>query len=345
MSKFLCCILLVFASFLDPLFVFADQITLKNGDRLTGKILNQDPEVITLETDYAGVIKISASRVDKVALNDGKAAVAKADAANQTLKTVPAVADQTPSKLIKAAPSSIKPVPKLFGGENFYGIADGWDGNANVGFSYTAGNTRTSTMTTGIRAVKTGFHDNLSVYVRSLWNNNRNNVGNKTTSNAVWGGLRYDRNINDKLFGFGAYDFERDRPKHLNFRSVVGGGLGHHTVKNENTEWDVLSGGAWNHAWQVGQNTDTPEATLGSSLKHKFNNRLKLQKTFSFYQDVTRAKKYRFIFDSTFSADVTKRVGWFVSIGDRYNNEPIGNSQKNDVLFTTGIKWNFGQKK
>ena len=343
MLKYFCCLLLVLLSLLDPLSVLADQITLKNGDHLTGKIVSRDAEVITLETDYAGVIKISAARVDKVIANDDKSTTAKVDVASQTLKSVPTDAVRTTAG--KAPPSPIKPVPKLFGGEHFFGITDGWDGNANIGFSYTSGNTRTSTMTTGIRAVKTGFNDNLTVYARSLWNNNRNNAGNKTTSNAVWGGLRYDRNINDRLFGFGAYDFERDRPKNLNYRSVIGGGLGHHTVKNEDTQWDILLGGAWNHAWQVGPNSDTPEATLGSSLKHKFNDRLKVQKTFSFYQDVTRAHKYRFIFDSTFSADVTKRVGWFISVGDRYNNEPIGNSKKNDVLFTTGIKWNFGKKK
>jgi putative salt-induced outer membrane protein YdiY len=343
MLKYFCCLLLLLVSIFDPLCVFADQITLKNGDRLTGKIVSRDADVITLETDYAGVIKISAARVDKVISGSDVPATAKADSANQTPRSVPADADKTRS--VKAPPSTIKPVPKLFGGEKFFGLTNGWDGNANIGFSYTSGNTRTSTMTTGIRAVKIGFNDNLTVYVRSLWNNNRNNAGNKTTSNAVWGGLRYDRNINERLFGFVAYDFESDRPKKLNYRTVVGGGVGHHTVKNEDTEWDILLGGAWNHAWQVGTNSDTPEATFGSSLKHKFNDRLKLQKTFSFYQDVTRAHKYRFIFDSTFSADVTKRVGWFISLGDRYNNEPIGDSRKNDILFTTGIKWNFGRKK
>ena len=345
MLKYFCCLLLLSASILDPLFVHADQITLKNGDRLTGKIVSRDAEVITLATDYAGVIKISAARVEKVALNNNEVATTKTDPAKQALNAVPTAAIETQSKWVKPQPSSIKPVPQLFGGDRFFGLTDGWDGNANVGFSYTSGNTRTSTMTTGIRAVKAGYHDNLTVYLRSLWNNNRNNSGNKTTSNAVWGGLRYDRNINDKRFVFGAYDFESDRPKKLNFRSVVGGGLGHHAIRNDHTEWDVLLGGAWNHAWQAGPNTDTPEALVGSSLKHKFNDRLKIQKTFNFYQDVTMSRKYRFIFDSTLSADVTKRVGWFVSLGDRYNNEPIGSSKKNDVLFTTGVKWNFGRKK
>src|SRR5690242_20724464 len=124
MLKYFCCLLFLFVSVLDPLCVFADQVTLKNGDHLTGKILNQDSDIITLETAKASVIKISAARVDKVSLTDDKTVAAKADAANRTLKTVPVVADNTLSKSGKTPTSSIKPVPKLFGGDRFLGLAD-----------------------------------------------------------------------------------------------------------------------------------------------------------------------------------------------------------------------------
>ena len=43
--------------------------------------------------------------------------------------------------------------------------------------------------------------------------------------------------------------------------------------------------------------------------------------------------------------DVTKRVGVFITIGDRFNNDPLGISKRNDFLFTTGMKWNFGKKR
>ena len=95
--------MLLFLLVLGPLSVLADQITLKNGDRLTGKIVSRDAEVITLETDYAGVIKISAARVEKVIASDDKAVATKVDAASQTLKSVPADAVRTTA--VKAPPS------------------------------------------------------------------------------------------------------------------------------------------------------------------------------------------------------------------------------------------------
>lgn len=117
------------------------------------------------------------------------------------------------------------------------------------------------------------------------------------------------------------------------------------TVTNERTEMDLLAGVAWNRTWQTGDNADTPEALTGATLKHKFHDRLRFQKTFTYFQNITYAREFRVLFDATISADVTKRIVFFMTIGDRFNNDPIGASKKNDFLFTTGMKWNFGKKK
>ncbi|MDM7923491.1 MAG: DUF481 domain-containing protein [Pyrinomonadaceae bacterium] len=326
--------------------VFAEEIMLKNGDRVSGKIVSQTGEAIVVETEYAGKITIAASHVERVTGESAAAEPEKATlpktAAPEAVK--PVAAPPKVAAAAKAAPPP-EPAPRLFGGDKYWGLTSGWEGNASVGFSYTSGNTKQTTATTGIRAIKTGSDDKLTVYARSLWNSNRNSGTSVTTQNAVWGGLRYDRDINDRVFMFGSYDFERDRPKRLNFRSVVGGGLGHKTVRNETTELEFLVGGAWNRTWQMGPNTDTPEALAGNTLKHRFHERLKLQQTFTFFQNFTDRNEYRFIFDTTLTADITKRIGWQFTVGDRFNNDPLRNAKKNDFLFTTGLRWNFGRKK
>lgn len=340
MRKLACLFLAVCYSVILTSPVFADEIILKNGDRISGRILSQDDESILLETSYAGSVKIDSEFVDKVTLlaedHGTTASIVVREPANSE--------EKAPVKLVENAEAGLKPVRRLFGGR-FYGAADGWSGNANIGFSYTSGNSRTATMTTGIRAVQTGDDDKLTVYFRSHWNKNRKLPANATTTNAYWGGARYDRDINDRMFGYGSFDFERDHPKKLNFRSVAGTGFGHHTIKNDRTELDVMLGGAWNHTWQQGPNTDSPEATAGNVFKHKISDRLKIQESFTFFQNITDKSEFRYMLDTTLSADVTKKIGWFVTVGNRFNNDPISDSEKNDVLFTTGIKWNFGGKK
>ena len=312
-----------------------EAVTLKNGDRVSGKIVEESEEAVTIETEYAGKITIARKHIAAIGEPKTPAVVVPKPAA-AAAKPVAKV-DAKPVKVIVPA----GPPPRLFRGP----ISEGWEGNANVGFSYTSGNSNYTTMSTGIRAVKAGGHDNLTVYARSLWYSNRNSGNSVTTQNAFWGGIRYDRDLNRKNFGFVSYDFERDRPKKLNFRSVVGGGVGMHLIKRERTELDVLLGGGWNRTWQTGDNTDTPEALAGSTLKHRFHEKLRLQNTFTFFQNITDKAEYRFIFDSTLSVDVTKRIGVFITVGDRFNNDPLGTSKRNDFLFTTGMKWNFGRKR
>jgi putative salt-induced outer membrane protein YdiY len=310
----------------------AGELTMKNGDRISGRIVSESAEVVVVETAYAGTIKIARAQIERIS---------NASSDKQSVLTIAASADPS-APAAKKLPVAVP--RRLFGGR-YIGLVDGWDGNANIGFSYTSGNSRTTTMLTGIRAVKSGANDNLTVYARSLWNSNRSSGRLKTTQNAFWGGARYDRNIDKKLFGFVSYDFERDRPNRLTFRSVAGGGIGRHMVKNERSEIDLLSGLAWNRTWQTGPNTNVPEALIGTSVKHKFHERLKLQNTLTYFQNITDRAEYRLIFDATVSADITRRVGVFVTVGDRYNNDPVIHTQRNDFLLTTGLKWNFGRKK
>ncbi|HEX6278537.1 MAG TPA: DUF481 domain-containing protein [Pyrinomonadaceae bacterium] len=316
-----------------------NEVTLKNGDRLSGKIVEESDESVVIETEYAGKVTIERKFIAAIGEAKKEAEVKPAAVAEKTVAKVEAKPE---AKAAKAVAAPIKPTPpRLFTGP----ITEGWEGNANVGFSYTSGNSNYTTMSTGLRATKNGGPDKLTVYARSLWYSNRNSGQMVTTQNAFWGGVRYDRNLDRRNFLFGSYDFERDRPKKLNFRSVVGGGFGMHLIKNENTELDTLLGGAWNRTWQVGNDTDTPEALAGATLKHRFHEKLRLQNSFTFFQNVTDRDEFRFLFDATLTADVTKRIGIFFTVGDRFNNDPIGSSKRNDFLFTTGLKWSFGKKR
>ncbi len=325
---------------------FADQLVLKNGDRITGKVISQTDGKIAIETDYAGTVTVVADKVASVKIDEvaatSPAAVTPAEASTSTVAPAKIVepvvpAAKTPDSPVKERNFLPRPLRKA---------ATGWEGNANVGFSYTSGNSRTSTFTAGVRAERTTKQDKWTAYLKGLVNRNRVTGTNVTTSNAMWGGIRYDRNFSKRMFVFGAYDFERDKPQKLNFRSVLGAGIGDHLVKRDRTEIDLLAGAAWNRTWRVGSNDTTiAEALLGNTLKHKFSDRLKFQQGFTIYPSLINAGRYRFVLDATLSADVTKRIGMFVTIADRFNSFPLSNVRRNDFLFTTGLKWGFGKKR
>ena len=63
--------------------LFADQVTLKNGDRLTGVVVKSDGKTLVLHTDAAGDVTIEFAAIQEiktdkdlhVSLKDGKTAV------------------------------------------------------------------------------------------------------------------------------------------------------------------------------------------------------------------------------------------------------------------------------
>jgi hypothetical protein len=70
-----------------------------------------------------------------------------------------------------------------------------------------------------------------------------------------------------------------------------------------------------------------------------FNQRLVI------YPSLTNGGDYRAVWDSTLTSDITKRIGFFVTLGDRYNSAPLRNVKQNDLLFATGLKVGFGGTK
>jgi len=67
--------------------------------------------------------------------------------------------------------------------------------------------------------------------------------GGGVTANAILGGVRYERNITQKLFVFGAGDFTHDELQGLDIRQIYTVGLGWHVIDRSNvTTFDVLAG-------------------------------------------------------------------------------------------------------
>jgi len=44
-------------------------------------------------------------------------------------------------------------------------------------------------------------------------------------------------------------------------------------------------------------------------------------------------------------ADMSKRIGWQVTLSDRYLSDPPGGFKQNDLLLTTGLKLKLGKLK
>lgn len=351
----LLCVLLLLGSSLTAL---ADTITLKNGDRITGKIVKKDGDKIVIETENAGTITILWAAVEKVAsdaplnleLTDGqtikgtvatvddKVEVETKDAGKVVVEKEKITAARNEDEQIKFVTERDRMLNPSFG--------DLWTGSADVGLSLTTGNSKTQAFTAGIRAARETVKDKISVYANAVQASNSTTGVKVTTAKAIWFGGRYDYNINKKSFVFGSADFEIDAPQLLDLRMVLGGGFGYRAIRNERTQLDLFGGAAYNREYyKTGLRRNSAELMFGDELKHKINSRMNLTQRLVVYPNVSDLGRFRAQFDASLLTDINSWLGWHVTIADRFNSDPVAGAEKNDMLFSTGLRVNFGKPK
>ncbi len=352
--------------------LLADQVTLKNGDRLTGTVVKSDGKSLVLHTDGAGDVTISlAAIVDiktdqelHVTLKGGKTAVGpvstkdgKLEIAGKTGGTVEAAKEDV--TLIrndaeqKAYDMSLHP-----------GLRHGWTGGANVGFSIARGNSETENVAVAFNAVHASLNDKITLYASSLYTKNDLPAPASVGANLALGGLRYDRNLNPLLFAFGAADFSSNALQYLDLRQVYTGGLGFHAIASDATTLNFLGGINYTHeTYSNGAEVPpTPPSitptgvftsygvtnkfvalTLGEEVNHKLGKSTVITQNMYFYPDLQDTSNYRATFTFGTVTKISKWLGWQNQFGDIYvSNPPIG-AKKNDLVLTTGLNFAFAR--
>lgn len=338
--------------------VFADQVVMTNGDRLSGKIIKKDGDSIILETEAAGTVKIRWASVERIVsdealsltLDDGKVLHGKIETEEDKLKIE--TADEGNIAIEKETIKSVRTAVEQarFEAEQKRllesRITDFWSGTIDAGFSFTQGNSNTRTFTFGLGGTRETKNNKFNVYAKALHVNNTNSGRPVTTAQSVWTGARYDININRKWFAFSSSDFEYNKPQKLNLRAVLGGGAGYHAVKNEKTNIDVIIGGTNNYEnFSTGLHRNSAEVVLGKEVKYKLSSRVRFNERFVFYPNVSDIGEFRALLDASIQTDINSWLGLHMTVGNRYNSQPVLQTQKNDFLLSTGLRVSFGKNR
>lgn len=330
--------------------IFADQIVLKNGDRLTGAIVKSDDKNLVIKTEYAGDVTLQWAAVQDitstqplhVGLNNGQTLVGPVTTTDGKLEvaTTKTGAVEAPKNAVVVIRNDAEQA--TYEKSLHPGLLEGWTGGANVGFSLTRGNSQTKNLALAFTADRKGLHDKLGLYTNSVYaTNDAPGAVPGTTANAVQGGIRYDRDLSSRLFAFVGADFQTDALQSLGLRSVLGGGLGLHVIKSEATTLDLLGGANYTRESYSTFTRNFAALTLGEELMHKLHGSTVLTQRLYFYPDLSNSGEYRATFNFGTVTRISKWLGWQNSFGDIYvTNPPVGKKQ-NDIIFTTGLNVSF----
>jgi putative salt-induced outer membrane protein YdiY len=222
------------------------------------------------------------------------------------------------------------------------GLADLWAGSLDTGLGLVRGNSESSNFTFGLNAVRATSRDKITVYTNSAFSRSTVNGVTATTAQSIAGGTRYDLNVSDKGFAFGTLDLFNDRFQALDLRTVVGAGGGYHAIKNAQTTFDLLLGGAFDREFFTTFNRSSAEVLLGETFTHKFFASSAFNEALFFYPNLTSTGNYRSTLSLGLVTKLTKLLSWQTSFNDYYLSDPAPGKKTNDLLLSTGLRLTFG---
>ncbi|HQR31686.1 MAG TPA: DUF481 domain-containing protein [Blastocatellia bacterium] len=341
---------LCFVCFAANLSALADELKLKNGDRLTGSIIKADGKTLTLKTDYAGTITIATEAIAEVvskeplyvALSDGKTLVGKIATAGGKYEVETKESDKVAGEM--SAVQAIRSQAEQAVYERMLKPSwfDLWNGGLDFGYSLTTGNTRTNTLALGSNLSRQTKRDKTTLYAAYINAKNKNKGVTETTANAIRGGGRYEVNLSSRVTTFGFADFEYNQIQLLDLRSVLGGGFGYYAMKNSRAQLQVFGGGAYNREnFSTGVKRNSGEMFVGEDFALKVSDRVLLKERFQLFPNMTERGEFRHTFDSSLITKLTGWMTWNVTASNRYISNPPTGSKNNDLLLTTGIGVSF----
>ena len=341
----------------------ADQVTLKNGDRLTGTIVKSDAKTLVIKTEFAGEVSVQwdaltgmeSSQQLHLSLTDGGTIVGTVATTGTTFEV--ATKDTGPVAASKQAIVAVRndAEQKAYDDQierlRHPRLTDFWSGLLDTGLNLTRGNSVSLTYSLAGKASRVTERDKITVYSNAIYAKNTSNGVSSTSAHAIRGGIRGDLNVSEKLFVFGFTDLEYDAFQHLDLRNVVGGGLGYHAIKTASTKFDLFGGGSFDQEYFSSNPPSQPngltrksgEIVMGEELDAKLNNRTTLSERFVLYPNVTNTGSYRFQFDTTAATKLKGWLSWQATYSDRYLSDPLPGLKKNDLLLSTGLRLTFGK--
>jgi putative salt-induced outer membrane protein len=344
---------------------FADQISLKNGDRLTGTVVKSDGKTLVLNTEAAGDVTLQFGAIQDikteqelhVGLKGRTTAVGRVRTVDGNIEvaTKSAGTIDVPREDVTVIRNDAE--QKAYDKSQHPELTRGWTGGANIGFSVARGNSETENLALAFNAAHPTLKDKITLYASSIYTQN-NLATPGTVANLVQGGLRYDRNANPRLFVFGAADFMSNALQFLDLRGVYSAGFGFHTIKSDSTTLNILSGINYTHeTYSNGQEvlpvTNPPvfvsygktnrftAMTLGEELNQKLGKSTEVTQNLYFYPDLQQTGEYRGTFNLGTVTKINKHLGWQNQLGDINVSNPPKAAKKNDILLTTGLNISF----
>ena len=226
---------------------------------------------------------------------------------------------------------------------------NGWSDEGSLSAGVTTGNTETTDIGLGVDATRTMDVWKIGLQATADYGE----TDGAETKNRIFLGTNLDRQINDRLFGFGQLTYEQDEFSGFDSRAFIGGGLGYEVLKGEATQWTVRGGPGLkiDEIEAVLDTSVTPAtvvtpatteesfgATAQSNFAHQFNENV----AFTNDTTVVYAETSTQIGNiAAITASLTNTLSARVSFEVRHDTDPVDGFEDTDTISRVSLVYGF----
>lgn len=290
------------------------QFKLRNGDRVSGEILSETADGLTLKTPWGGTIGIPAKEIVSGSL---------VFAAPQTNGLPPAVLSPvaTPAALAQKRTRQHKWVAEIQAGVDLlFSEKNRQLYSGRVKLTHTYSRMR-------------NLFDYQFAYGES---------DDEMTDNRMLASLKTDQELTRRLYIYNLGGAGYDAVRKIDFQWETGPGLGVHWVKRTNIVFNTESG--FNYQAQYLEDDAKKEVLylrLAEDATWKITPKLSIDEKFEFFPSTEDFSEYRFRFESNLRYALINNVSFIVTVLDTYETETARGVPQNDLQVRSSIGVKF----
>jgi putative salt-induced outer membrane protein YdiY len=323
---------------------YADEIVLKNGDRLTGKIVHLVDGKLLFKSDAAGEVTVELSNIqtfssaEPVAVNlkDNTGFTQKVLSAEAGRFAVAGSEDLKAQQFAVADIVSINPPPEPI---------PKWTGDVSVNVTSTHGNTKTEMIGANANATKRTEKDRMTVSADYAKGEQEDpDTGDKITIEDWWRAKgKYDYFFSKKKYGYLDGRYEKDAVAELDRRTIIGLGSGYQWIEADDMNFSTEFGLASLYEKYDNQTDSNSEISLqlGYNYDKKLRKNIKLVHDLTYYPAIDKFSDYYLTTTAGVRADFTETFFVTAKAILNYDATPAIGAHKTDVKYFLGLGYRF----
>jgi putative salt-induced outer membrane protein YdiY len=314
--------------------LFADEILLENGDRLTGTVLKLEGGKLTLKTDYAGEIQIPVEKIKRlttdkpveVHLGTGEVIKGKLKTMEEGKIEVEPSPDRTAATIEWKKVASINPPPVK------------WHGSINAGGSLQTGNTTRNSASVAASARRKGEDDRFSL---DFLFNYASDSGTTSARN-TYGGLKYDYFFTKKFYSYLAVNLLNDEFQDLQLRTTAGPGVGYQLWDDPVKALGIEGG--FTYVWEQhynNPNKDYAAARLAADFRYQIFKLLGFTDYIQIYPSLDYGGQYTLRNEAALISPLGS--GWALRLANIWqrNSDPDPGLVRDDFTTILSLQYSF----